>query len=353
MGSTTICHGCGQKVEVPEDYQRTRMRCPECGVMCDVPPPEARKSSPKRRVTADVPQKSANREPQSAIRAPKSESRVPEAETRKPKLEGQRPKAEMGLPIPLAPDPVPAAPPPPPPEEVFGTDEDDGKPYRVVGGKEKRCPDCAAFMRPEEKQCPRCGFDLVTRKKPTQTFTPVERSWEAGWPLRKRRNFFILGLIVASSTGFAIAYATEAWAGYIASLIFFVGMTLFLLGTYARIDLSRNKRGRVTLTKTWRVFFVEQRPNQLDLLEFEGVRTGVARFVNLLDWLICFMLFGGGIIGGVLWWYFFINMDQHFVALLKDHGYPAEMLYQGTSEDLAKDIATTLRDVAGLPYEHA
>jgi hypothetical protein len=333
MNGTTICHGCGQRLEVPPDYARSRMRCPECGVMCDVPPLEARKSSRKHSAPRQTTQKSGIRNPESGIRnpAPEPSPAVPD------------------LPIPLAPEPPPT--PPPPPEPEIGTDEDDGKPYRVAGSKEKRCPDCAAFMRPEETKCPRCGFDLETGKKSSKSFTPVKRTWEAGWPLRKRLTFFLLGLLLALACGLPVAYLTDTWTGFVASLIYFAGMMAFLLGTYARLELVRNKRGQVTLTKTWRILFVERPPQKLDLLEFEGVRTGVARFVNLLDWIICLMLFGGAIVPGVLWWYFFINLDQHYVALLKEHGYPSDMLYQGTSEDLAKDIARTLRDVAGLPYE--
>jgi hypothetical protein len=336
MSGATICHGCGQRLEVPADYTRARMRCPECGVMCDVPPPEAQKSSPKRPAQRQAP-------PKSEIRNPKSEI---QAEKPKPSV------AEQDLPIPLAPEPPPA-PPLPPLEEDIGTDEDDGKPYRVAGPKGRKCPDCSAFMRPEERQCPRCGFDLATGKKPAKSFTPVERVWEAGWSLRKRRNFFVLGLLLVTPIGFVIAYETEAWSGYIGSLVFFAGMTAFLLGTYARIDLARNKRGKITMTKTWRILFVQRPPIEFDVREFEGVRTGLARDVHMLDWLIAGMLLPAGLFPGILWWYFFIQVDSHYVALLKEHGYPSDVLYQGISETVAKDMATTLRDVAGLPYEQA
>src|SRR5262249_60105546 len=119
--------------EVPADYTRARMRCPECGVMCDVPPPEARKPAPKR----SAPRRAPSPEP-----AP-----TPPVEPSPPAME---------LPIPLAPEAPPSS--LPPLEEDFGTDEDDGKPYRVAGPKGRKCPDCGAFTRPAERQCPPCAF---------------------------------------------------------------------------------------------------------------------------------------------------------------------------------------------------
>jgi hypothetical protein len=328
MNGATICHGCGQRLEVPEDYQRAKMRCPACGVMCEVPPADARKTASKKRAPRTAP---------SAVPA------TPPVPAPSP------PSDQEDLPIRLAAEPE--SPPSPPPEPEFGTDEDDGKPYRVTESQENKCPECGAFMRRDEKQCPRCGFDLKVGKKRAKSMTPVERSWEAGWPLRKRRNLLILGLVLVFPLGLLIAYESEAWMGFVGSLILFGGMGAFILGTYARVELSRNKRGKITLTKTWRVFFMERPPIVLNVLEFEGVRTGLARDVHLLDWIIAGMLLPAGIICGVLWWYFFIQSDSHYVALLKEHGYPSDVLYQGMSEALAKDIAGTLRDVAGLPYE--
>src|SRR5438477_1337781 len=37
MPFSVVCHGCGQRLEVADDYSRRKMRCPECGVMCEIP----------------------------------------------------------------------------------------------------------------------------------------------------------------------------------------------------------------------------------------------------------------------------------------------------------------------------
>src|SRR5262249_21990450 len=131
MSASTICHGCGRRLEVPAEYARSKMRCPDCGVMCEVPPPESRR----------LPVKQAAR--QSAPR--------PERPPTKP------PVKVDDLPVPLAPEP---APPPREPEFDFSDDPDDGKPYGVTGEIYKKCPQCSRRLEPKTTQCPGCGCDL-------------------------------------------------------------------------------------------------------------------------------------------------------------------------------------------------
>jgi hypothetical protein len=252
--------------------------------------------------------------------------------------------------IPLAPEPAPAPPPPPPVD--FGTDEDDGKPYRVSGPPEKKCPHCGKRLEPDALQCPGCGYDLQAGKKPKKVYEPAERSWEAGWPLQKRRTVFFLGLILVVPLGILIGQETESWTGMLLSWIVVAGMSAFLLGTYPRVDLARNKRGKVTLTKTWRVCFLEQKPIDFNVLDFEGVRTDYARDVSLIDWIVAVVLFVFGIVPGIIWWYIFIQRDQHTVALLREHGYASDILYRGISEDMAKAMAEDLHEIGGLRYEN-
>src|SRR5436305_12674735 len=33
---SVICHSCGHRVELADDFARRKVRCPECGVMCEV-----------------------------------------------------------------------------------------------------------------------------------------------------------------------------------------------------------------------------------------------------------------------------------------------------------------------------
>jgi hypothetical protein len=293
--------------------------------MCDVPPPDAR----------PAPKKQAARR---AAPPPKAAPTPPPA----PKV------SEEDLPIPLAPE-VELPPPMPRLELDADEDEDDGKPYQVSERLANECKQCGRLLAPEDERCPGCGLELV--KKPKKVYKPADRSWEAGWSFGKRRTLFFLGVALSVIGGIGIALAAESWSGAITSWLCFAILTAFLLGTYPRVDLSRTKKGKVTLSKTWRVCFVQRPPAIFDVREFEGVRTGYASDVDFFDWLIALMLLPA--VGlGILWWLIFIHRDQHTVTLVREHGYGSDVLYRGVSEDMAKDMAYALEEIGGLPYEN-
>jgi hypothetical protein len=325
MSFATVCHGCGQSVDIDDDYQRAKIRCPECGVMCEVPPPQTRKPAPKKKPARA-----------SAPTAPSpSQPATTPIETHAPAAKKQTAPSP-----PLAPKPFPE----------FGSDEDDGMPYFVSGGELRKCPDCNKVLEHEATVCDRCGFDLQTGKKPTKTYEKIERQWESGWPFRKRRAIFIVCQVVVVSLGMIAVVAEGAWVGFVTAWLLFTGLTGFLLGTYDRVELTRNKRGQVKLSKTYRVFFFLREPKFYKLAEFEGVVTGRANDVDITDWIIAGILLPFGLIPAILWWWYFIHHDQFFAALSRDHGFPSDILYQGLSQEHAEEIAKTIRDAAGLVH---
>ena len=323
MSASTICYACGKRLQIPSDYARTKLRCPECGVMCEIEPQESRKAPKMKLARPPAPKPGAPTGPQSS--------------------------AEDDLPIKLAPEPAP--PPRAEPEIEFSDDPDDGKPYRVTA-KEPKCPQCGMRLEPAATECPGCGWDLRTGKKPKRIHEPAELAWEAGMSLYRRRLIFALGIALGVAIGVPISIASESWAGGLISWMVFVALTAFLLGTYPRVDLSRSKRGKVTLTKTWRAFFVERPTISFEVREFQAVRTGFDRDVHFLDWFIACMLLPVGIVPGIIWWYLFIQIDQHTVTLVREHGYGSDVLYRGVSEKMAKDMAQALEEIGGLPYEN-
>jgi hypothetical protein len=325
MSFTTICHGCGQSVDIDDGYQRAKIRCPACGVMCEVPPPQTRKPAAKKK-----PARAA-----APTAPPTPEPAISPADTGAPATKKQ---------------PAPPPPPAPKPLPEFGSDEDDGKPYFVSGGELKKCPECNKVLETEAVVCDRCGFDLQTGKKPTKTYSTIERQWEAGWPFRKRRALFIGCQVVILSLGLLAAVAEGAWVGFVTAWLLFTGLSAFLLGTYDRIDLTRNKRGQVKLSKSYRIFFFLRPAKTYKLSQFEGVVTGRVNDVDFTDLIITAILLPIGLIPAILWWWYFIHHDQFFVALSKDHGFPSDILYQGLSQEHAEDIATTVRDSAGLVH---
>jgi hypothetical protein len=84
---------------------------------------------------------------------------------------------------------------------------------------------------------------------------------------------------------------------------------------------------------------------------FEGIQSGRHRAVSPWDAWILYFLIIFGLIPGLIWWYLVFYKITYHVSLTRDHGFPAYIVYSGWSEKKMKEIAYTLREASGLPYE--
>jgi hypothetical protein len=232
-------------------------------------------------------------------------------------------------------------------------DPEDGRPYRTADRDEQVCPQCGKRLPPDGVLCPRCGFHLRKREKVARTYEPLARRWELGLSLASRVRLFVLlalaapGLgVLAGLLGADLALSTGTWV---------LGTVLlaFLLGTCNRLDLTRDRRGRVRLTQNWRVAFVPLAPRPIDLREFDGVVTGRGRDAGFPEKLIFVLLLLMGVVPGIVWWFCVVQRVVFYVALAQGHGFPAATLYRGWREEQALELAHTLSDAAGLPYRAA
>jgi hypothetical protein len=339
MSQAIFCHGCGQPLEVPEDYPRAKMRCPQCGVICNLPPPEARGRKPK----------SEEAEPKPA--AP-PRSKPPQRKPEKP-----RPAA---TPRPAPPDKsrepsraVTASPPPARPRQA--DDDDDGQPYEVTGGPERLCPECGKLLEDGAVLCVRCGLNTATGEKKTQTFQPLQRHWVTGWGFQARLIAFIVGEVVAFVSGTAAILLGADPCTFVTTFLMFSAMLGFLVGTWETLDLERNTKGRVRLTKTFRLYFFPASVKKINLGEYEGVITGKSHEVTFLDWIMLFILCGFALIPGIIFFYLAFFKHSFYVALVRDHGNPEVTLYRGGNEAQMRDIEHTVRDAGrwrvDLPLE--
>ncbi|HKI35872.1 MAG TPA: hypothetical protein VKA46_28710 [Gemmataceae bacterium] len=339
MSATVLCSGCGGRVAVPDDYTRARIRCPECGVMSDVP------ASAQKQAGGDKP-----RRPPSAVSDAAAEDILlgndpaPPAEEKPGKR--KRVQAIQAEP-PRAPEPL--HPLPPSPNEQ-ATDEDDGRPYRVPGLDEERpCPECRTAIPREALLCTRCGYNLQTGKKAKQEFEPVDRQWQGGWPVKVRRGLFIAAEALFVTAAVVSVAAGADVCGVVFPWLLFSAMTAFLLGTYDHIHLTRNKKGRIRLTKTWTACFLPRPPQEVDVRDYGGVVYGPIDETSMMEWMILILLLLAFIIPGILWFYFVFFRTWFQVALSKEHGYPELILYRGSNEKMVLDVAETVRNVAHLP----
>lgn len=378
-----ICDGCGQRVPIPSGYRRNKIQC-GCGVICSVPESErtqeAEPTPQKQRAAASAPpvvEEQAERwllddEPATsqAAEAPPT-FRVPDPiEETSPKheptvAERRFPCRHCGRLIRRqreCPDCHPEAVAHAVGEEPVwwpSVDEPDKKqeedeeasPYGVVGADEVPCPKCSLRLPPGSVLCVRCGFHLKRRKKIAKSYQPIERVWETNASYAKRLSIFVVcigALFVVGLIG--VSQGEAPLSVFLFGFGIVAAMLAFLLGTFDSIHLTRDARGKVQLTKTWRAAFYARQPQTIDVRGYEGIVSGRHREIGAWEYLICFMLLGFGIIPGIVWWYFIIHKVTFHVSLSRDHGFPAYLVYSGWQEIQMKEIAYTLRDATGLHY---
>ena len=337
MAIAIICAKCGQALQVEEDDSRQEIECLWCGARCPVP------------ARAKLEQKPVPAVPMNLEINPKTQPPAPPAEEPPPggKWYEQAPYAFKDN---LPPPAPPAAEPEPPPfvprkPTVSFSDDDDGQPY-PVDGRDRPCPGCGRFIPVEAVVCTSCGFDQKKGAKVAKTFEPIHRTWEAGWTFERRRKVFFIGQAITLSLGIIGSISLREYFLFFLPWFLFTLLTVYLLGTWDRIDLTRNKKGRVVLKQTWRFFFMPQPTKTIPLGDYEGLSSGKWRDPDFWDWGIALFGLLMGIGPGVLWWYFFIHKEMFYVALTKDHGHPELFLYRGWKEDYMREIADTVRAVA-------
>jgi hypothetical protein len=374
MSGQLFCHGCGQKLKVEPGYRRARMQCPVCGVLVEVPeelraaapeapppkppPDEADEDDAVLSAWKDAPAEEAESAAQPAAEAA-AEAKPPPKKKRDPSVptcrhcgDWVRVRARHGGAPQLCPTcglpwdaPAPGA----DPQLELEPDEDDGAPYDVFGAAEqKKCPSCRRELNRRDRVCVGCGYDFRTRKKLVKVYDEVRRHWTTGPSRAARLGWFLAVqgvilplLLLGSLAAGAVAVLVPAW-------LLFSAMLAFLFGTFDDIDLERDRRGRVQLSKTWHVCFFRRAPTPLEVAGHAGVHTGRVRESGIWEWFIFLSLCGFGCVPAVVWWYLAIYRDVFFVALTRDHGFPATSVYRGGSEEQMRDIADALSAATGL-----
>jgi hypothetical protein len=231
-------------------------------------------------------------------------------------------------------------------------EKEDSSPYLVEGPPDVLCPKCQKLMPPGGVLCLSCGYHLKKRKKAVKTYQPLDRVWETNASYQKRLATFWACEVLFLALGLTGVFVAGADLGvFVGSFALLTAMMAFLLGTFDRIHLTRDARGRVKLTKTWRFCFYAREPQALDVRGHGGVSSGRSREVSTWEYIVCFFLFISGIIPGIIWYYYAIHKVTFHVSLTRDHGYPAVTVYQGWDDMQMKEIAYTLRDALGLPYD--
>lgn len=347
MALSVVCHSCGHRIGLAEDFSRRKVRCPECGVMCEVA--EAARS--------DTPRSGKRTE----------EARPQDADELARQLwsEPEPPKKERASGQPAQPE---AAEPTSSDEGMYRLEEptvtprrasvtwteadEDSSGYEITGGLPITCPQCHRELSAEAVLCVGCGLELKTgKKKAALRFEPFQRYWEPWLSYESRLRLFLVASLSSLVLSVIAGVLAESWTLALGPLLLFVAMLAFLLGTFNRVDLARDRRGNARLTQTWRVFFLARPTQTIDLREFDGVVTGRSLDAGFYEWVIMFLLLAYLVVPGLLWWHYIIRKPKFHAALARGHGYPEITLYRGSSQEQAEEIAEALRDAAHLHYD--
>jgi DNA-directed RNA polymerase subunit M/transcription elongation factor TFIIS len=378
MSFDIVCHSCGAKLPIPDDYPRNKMQCPECGVFCPVPPrPVENKKADARQPAPDAarfdneepvkPLRSVSPQPPTAIvKAPTRAGeglvtcphcgetvRAPE---RKRGKQGKCPVCKSAWPAPAPPAkpvPPPPRPVPPPPDEFAGStpdeDPESGNPYRTTDAASRRCPGCSDLLLPEVVVCVRCGFDLRTGRKFVKEYQKIERSWHGGMAPKLRRILFavcqglallaIVASVVLVQDSLVVALPT-----FFLSWLIFTTLTGFLLGTYDHCDLKRYKSGRVELYQTWRYGFIPWPTKKIDLRDYFTVITRATARDGVWEWLIFIFLLLHCFFPALIYWYCVIHKTEYNVVLSNDIRNLELYVFRGWSEEQMHEIEEILSD---------
>lgn len=228
-------------------------------------------------------------------------------------------------------------------------EDDDGEPYEIPEGEHpvRKCEACQKEIPKEAVLCIHCGHHRDKKEKQSREFSVIDKQWEQGWPFEKRLLAFgvcqLLNLV-----SLAIGIASIGQVGLsLFGIVSFSAVQAFILGTYPRLRVRRNKRGQVEMTTTWRACFVPLETKKIDWRAHEGVSVGHFDGTGIIDWFIFFNLLPL-VIPAILWWWFIIRADHFFTALTIQNESPETYVYRGMEESKAKEIAQIITDASGL-----
>src|SRR5262245_7069559 len=214
MSVSTICPGCGSRVQPPAGYQRRKIQCSACGVMCELPERVEEQVTANEPMPRSVPTAAAR----PAVEEPPARSNRATDETatgevtiqacrvcgesvRVPASADSKPShcpvcgSVVVIPLPSASRPPQKKRKKPPAASVpiapsvrsDSSSSTETEEAYAVRDKTKPCPDCARAMPLEAPSCTGCGYNFETGETPAaKVYERLERHWDSGLPYRRR-----------------------------------------------------------------------------------------------------------------------------------------------------------------------
>src|SRR5688572_12919929 len=152
------------------------------------------------------------------------------------------------------------------PHDWADDDDDNGLPYSLPPErvKTRACEECGKKIEASSLVCVHCGYDSRQKAKAERTFEPIDRTWEAGWPYRRRMGIFLAMQAVNVVTVVMSLAGGGSLPVSMVGVTFYIGLQAFLLGTFETIRIRRNKKGQTEVTSTWRICFIPLAPKKIE-----------------------------------------------------------------------------------------
>lgn len=231
-------------------------------------------------------------------------------------------------------------------------EDDDGQPYDIPAEEitTKACAACGKEIAIAAVICVHCGHDHRGGKKAARTFSPIDKTWEQGWPFQRRLTLFLIFQALNAVSLVISLTVSDSAPVSLAGAAMMVALQAFVLGTYPSVRVRRNKKGQAEMTSTWRICLIRTAPQKIDWRRHEGVSVGNYDATSIIDLWMLFVLLPT-CLGVIAWWWFVIRPPRVFAALTLQSGALETYLYRGLRDDVAKDIAQTVTDATGLRLE--
>lgn len=260
-------------------------------------------------------------------------------------------------------------------EEYEASDDpDDMLPYSVEVKEitTEKCESCHLERPFDVIICPHCGYDIRTKKRVQREYEPISKTWLLGWPLRVRMTLFIICLFINLFTfGAGYVLNREPPATLFGAFMVIV-LQAFLLGTYSRLTVKRNRKGQSRISLQWRYLFLPAPEQEISSRSFSGVLAGAYNGVGASEIVVLLILLMGAVapLFGILfdgvtillvielivplivapfWFFFAIWSIRYYSALTTENNYPDTYLYRGLSQAKSQEITRTVAEATGLP----
>lgn len=324
-----LCTGCGEILNPPGS--KVKITCPSCGVMTDI-----RQQGFSRLVIETISRDDAGQQKKSKVSGEFESNSGQSSESESP---SESSKARNTIKRKLV-----------VPDQFVSSSEDDGLAYGLTNSNDFYCPGCESVMDASHTVCLSCGFNINKGGKVRRKHQPLNQRWCEGWNRASRMLLASVLTLATLITGIALVEAgASSLAGSFALVFFAIAQIIYITGTHGQLELARNSKGKIRLTRQYFIGFVPASKSSLTTEGHDGIKLVQSSNSGAIEYIIGLILLIPFIFPAMVWYAAVIHGSIFEVALTRDMGRMVNTLFRSGNEIIAKEIAMTLNRITNLP----